>query len=275
MISIIIPTYNRGNLIKKSIESILMQTYKDFELIIVDDNSSDNTESIVKSIEDNRIKYIRLNKNVGANKARNIGIENSLGEYIAFNDSDDEWKSNKLEIQLQTLIDTNADLVFCSYARYDNGNITIAPNKNVDIENIFYELLKENLISTQTILAKRECLIAEKFDEQLPRFQDWDLVIRLAKKYKIEFVKSCLVDVYLQNDSISKNYKKAKIALDIMRDKYKEDLILNKQASSRWYRMSMQYSSNLKERTIYLLRAIKNDPINIRNLASFIKHTIK
>lgn len=275
MVSIIIPTYNRGRLIKKSIDSILNQTYTNFELIIVDDNSDDNTEDIVKAIDDKRIRYVKQNENIGANKARNLGVEISNGKYIAFNDSDDEWLPNKLELQLDKLIKTNSDLVFCSYNRYDGERRMIVPNVEIDSKTIFRDLLRGNLISTQTILVKKQCLLNQKFDETLPRFQDWDLVIRIAKKYKIEFVDIPLVNVYVQEDSISKSSVKAKIALDIMRKKYIEDLKLDKRAMSRWYRMSMQYSESLQSRGNYLLNAIKNDPINIKNIASFIKYSIR
>ena len=100
LVSVIIPTYNRGRLILDSINSVLNQTYKNIELIVVDDCSTDNTEEILKSINDSRIKYVKLEKNSGACIARNKGIELSTGEFIAFNDSDDLWITTKLEKQL-------------------------------------------------------------------------------------------------------------------------------------------------------------------------------
>ncbi len=87
---IIIPTYNKGYIIEKTIKSILNQSYQDFELIIIDDCSSDNTREVIEKFEDKRIKYIKLEKNSGANKARNIGIQNARYELIAFHDSNEE-----------------------------------------------------------------------------------------------------------------------------------------------------------------------------------------
>ena len=104
LVSVIIPTYNRGRLILDSINSVLNQTYKNIELIVVDDCSTDNTEEILKSINDSRIKYVKLEKNSGACIARNKGIELSTGEFIAFNDSDDLWITTKLEKQLPPCI---------------------------------------------------------------------------------------------------------------------------------------------------------------------------
>ena len=94
LISVVIPTYNRGKVIRKSIESVLNQSYKNIELIIIDDGSTDNTEFVVKKISDNRIKYIKLNENKGACYARNIGIKKAKGKYIAFVDSDDYLPNN-------------------------------------------------------------------------------------------------------------------------------------------------------------------------------------
>ena len=101
-VSVIIPTYNRAHLVDRAIQSVLNQTYKDFELIIVDDGSTDNTEDIIKEFQkkDERIKYIRHEENRGGSAARNTGIKAAKGEYIAFLDSDDEWLPIKLGRQI-------------------------------------------------------------------------------------------------------------------------------------------------------------------------------
>ena len=96
-VSAIIPTYNRANIVIRAIQSVLNQTYQNFELLVIDDGSQDNTEEIVTGIHDNRIKYIRHEKNKGVAAARNTGIEAAKGEFIAFLDSDDEWLPNKLK----------------------------------------------------------------------------------------------------------------------------------------------------------------------------------
>jgi len=103
-ISVIIPTFNREKLIGNSIKSVLNQTLKNFELIIVDDGSTDNTKEVVDKFQDKRIKYIKLDTNQGASNARNIGIKNAKGKYMSFQDSDDIFYPNKLEIQLNNII---------------------------------------------------------------------------------------------------------------------------------------------------------------------------
>ncbi len=103
-ISVIIPTYNRGKIIGNSIKSVLNQTFKNLEIIVVDDGSKDNTKEIVDEFKDERVRYIKLNNNTGAANARNIGIKNAIGQYISFQDSDDIFYPDKLERQLKNII---------------------------------------------------------------------------------------------------------------------------------------------------------------------------
>ena len=112
-ISVIIPTYNRGKSIIQSINSVLEQTYHNLEILIVDDCSTDDTEYLISKIDDPRVKYIKLKENKGASFARNIGIKIATGKYITFQDSDDLYKTNKIEKQYINLIKKNSDFDFC------------------------------------------------------------------------------------------------------------------------------------------------------------------
>ena len=112
-VSVIIPTYNRAHLVGRAIRSVLNQTYQDFEIIVVDDGSTDNTEEVVKSFNDPRIRYIRHEKNRGGSAACNTGIRAARGEYIAFQDSDDEWLPEKLEKQMQVFENTPTGVGGC------------------------------------------------------------------------------------------------------------------------------------------------------------------
>ena len=121
-VSVIIPTYNREGILGRSIESVLNQTYTEFELIIVDDGSTDNTRQLVENIHDDRISYYYVKNNSGAAAARNYGIERAEGEYIAFQDSDDYWHSDKLEKQMKVM-ESNPDIGFVFHAiRYDGDD---------------------------------------------------------------------------------------------------------------------------------------------------------
>jgi len=102
-VSVVIPTYNRAELLTRAIDSVLAQTYDDFELLVVDDGSTDDTEAVVTAYDDDRVRYLAHETNRGANPARNTGIEAAEGEFVAFLDSDDEWRPRKLEAQLDRL----------------------------------------------------------------------------------------------------------------------------------------------------------------------------
>lgn len=235
LVSVIIPTYNRANIIKGSIDSVLKQNYTNIEIIIVDDFSSDNTESVVKSIKDSRVNYIRLNENHGACYARNIGIKEAKGKFVSFQDSDDMWRIDKLKTQIDIINKNNLDVVICAFYRYDEYNNVKKYPHNCNTGKISYsELIKNNIASTQCIVAKKECFYDVKFDESLPRLQDWDLILELSKRYNIFYLDKPLVDVYVQSDSIGKSPEKAIVALKILIDKNKEYLIENKKIYSQW-----------------------------------------
>ncbi|MGL4998536.1 MAG: glycosyltransferase family 2 protein, partial [Cetobacterium sp.] len=267
-VSIIIPTYNRGYIIKKSIESVLDQTYQNFELIIVDDCSKDDTENVIESINDSRIKYIKLEKNSGANKARNIGVENSKYNIIAFHDSDDIWHKDKLEKQLKFFLEGKYDVVASAYNQYvnDKYNCVIPlPKKDFNID-ICSNLLKGNFISTQTILGKKKCFLDEKFDNELQRFQDWDLAIRLSQKYEIGFINEPTVDVYVQENSISKDDLKKYESLKIILEKYYDEINKNDNLFSEFCRGIYISSIIANKKDKKWINIAYNKEKNLRNI---------
>lgn len=177
----------------------------DFEIIIVDDGSTDNTENVVKSIDDSRVKYIKLEKNSGACVARNKGIKEAKGEYIAFQDSDDIWLNNKLDKQLRFMRETNADMVYCGMTRHINDKVRYFPTDQKPNEDLTVKsLLSRNKISTQNIFIKKS--VAEKilFDPAFKRLQDWDFSTRvLLNGYSVKYLAEPLVDAIVQQDSIT------------------------------------------------------------------------
>lgn len=222
-ISVIIPTYNREGLVIRAVQSVLNQSYRNIEVIVVDDHSTDNTEERIKEIKDKRLKYIKLSKNNGACYARNVGIFESSGEYVAFQDSDDVFHVDKLERQFTNLINSNSDLDFCKIGIHAQENIYYIPSekqdKIINEINLLDELCKGNFISTQSILVRREVLEHIFFDPLLPRLQDYDLVLRIVPKYKVSYTRESLVDLYRQDDNISNSYEKLEQACYIMIEK--------------------------------------------------------
>lgn len=157
LISIIMPTYNSELFLINSLESILKQTYSKFELIVVDDCSKDNTVDILKkySKQDKRIKYIVLNENSGAAVARNKGIDNAKGRYIAFIDSDDLWSEKKLEIQLKFMKKEKKTFTYTDYIRINEKGKYI--NKIVVPKKVkYHDLLKNTIIGCSTVIIDKE-----------------------------------------------------------------------------------------------------------------------
>lgn len=226
MVSVIIPAYNRENTIVQSAKSVLDQTYKDLELIIVDDCSSDGTKSIVLSLaaEDDRVHYFRHEKNQGACIARNTGIEAAKGDYIAFQDSDDIWHLDKLEKQMNSIIKSNADVVFCKYNRLLDGKLVeIGPSQYT--EGFLDPVVNLFSIGTQTLLGKREVFEEFRFDSDLPRFQELELLIRITKKYKLYCLDDPLVEYNAGiTGSIGVNPEKAFTAINIILKKHSDIL---------------------------------------------------
>ena len=177
-VSVIIPTYNRAHLIGRSIQSVLNQTYQDFEIIIVDDGSTDDTEDVIRNFNDSRIIYIRHKENKGPSAARNTGIKASKGEFIAFQDSDDEWFPEKLDKQIEAFeMNPGFGIIYTDMLRIDKeGAIkywhspTVSHGQIINPNTMDYQVMGLGIIST---LIKRECFNkVGYFDENYPRLED-------------------------------------------------------------------------------------------------------
>ena len=152
---------------------------------MIDDGSTDNTSIVINNIKDERIKYIKLESNKGASYARNVGIERATGDYITFQDSDDIYHYDKIEKQINNIIKNKSDFDFCKInVILENKQIVIFPNSYQEKEilkgNTYNELLKNgNFISTQSIFVKNSFIKNCTFDIDMPRLQDYELVLRI------------------------------------------------------------------------------------------------
>lgn len=157
-ISVIIPAYNASKNITETIESVLAQTFTDFEVIVADDGSLDNTVDVVLSLteRDDRVKIYRTEKNQGVSKARNFAISNATGEWIAFLDSDDLWTKDKLEKQISLAEKSNADIVYCSYGIVDENGHPLCRDFIVEPETNYNMMLARSVISCSTAMIKRD-----------------------------------------------------------------------------------------------------------------------
>ena len=276
-VSVILATYNRANLLSRSIESVLEQSYRDFELIIVDDASTDNTKEVVESFNDSRINYITYAKNKGAANARNIGIENSLGTYIAFQDSDDEWIADKLKKQMAFFnkAPDTVGVVYTDMYRINNGkNIywhspTDISTKLINLKTLNYQVFG---LGIQSTLIKKSCFDkVGLFNEHLPRYIDLELFIRLSREYSFIHLKEPLVE-YHATPGISTNSNAAVIAQELLLNKYYFGKENNKEFLSKQYidlGHALWYTGQLKLARSYFLKAVQKTPFNLHYLGVF------
>lgn len=228
MVSVIIPTYNRAGTLMRSIQSVMEQSYSEWELIIVDDGSTDHTGDLVKPIveQDTRIRYIHYPENKGQAVARNTGIQASQGEYIAFQDSDDCWMPEKLQRQI-SMMEAHPEygLVYGQVV-YDDGGILSAPYPPVDVgEQVFEACLKQNQIGTPTMLVRKAVFDAiGLFDTSLVALEDYELALRITKNYPVGFIMAPVVTAYKSADSVSRDLGKHLIASCIILKKYEKEI---------------------------------------------------
>ena len=211
LVSIITANYNCEKFIEETIESVLAQTYKNWEMIIVDDVSTDNSVNIIKKYlkQDNRIKLIQLNKNSGAAVARNKAIEVAKGRYIAFLDSDDLWKPTKLEKQLVFMQKNNYDFTYTDYNLINEDSIKYGKTFKAKKESSYYDLLKTCSIGCLTVIYDTKNLGKITMPLILRR-QDYGLWLKILKKIDKAYCLDESLAVYrTRQNSISSNKLKA------------------------------------------------------------------
>lgn len=201
--SIVIPTYNRGNLIGMTIKSLLDQTYHNFEIIVVDDGSTDDTEQVIKSIGSNQIRYYKI-ENSERGFARNYGAKHAAGDYINFFDSDDIALENHLEMASNMILKYQSPEIF--HLNYAVKNVVTGElkEKHWNTEVIMDDLWKGNTLSCNGVVIKREIALAFPFNESrnLSVSEDWELWLRLSARYKI-YLSSAVTSLIIDHDERS------------------------------------------------------------------------
>ena len=190
MISIVLPTYNRADLIMDTIESILNQTYKNWELIIIDDGSDDNTEEIISQIKDERIQFHKAGRIGIVGKIKNIGIGKARGELIAFIDSDDLWNETKLEKQIIAL-QRYPEAVFSLTGGYNFRKLNepleyfYQQREGIRYDNIFIPFFKSEVATTMpSLILRKQCLQTSGLFKQSKPFSDVEFILELARHFK-------------------------------------------------------------------------------------------
>lgn len=225
-VSVVIPTYNRPDLVSRAIDSVLAQSFQDFEVIVVDDGMEKRSEATVSAFGDKRIKYIKNESSLGGGGARNVGIKNAQGEFVAFLDDDDLWLPKKLEIQIKTIEEAIGGAGFCfTSVVKDDGKKR--ENTSVD-ENTrdwsVRSLTRFKGFLTSTLLVNRK--VFEEvgyFDESFPTHQEADLILRISQVYKGVGINMPLVIMDISpHEHIGGNIKKRIIGREKIISKHKD-----------------------------------------------------
>ena len=218
LVSVVIPAYNRENVIEAAISCVLSQTYRNYEILVVDDGSSDSTPRILKRLtqEDARIKYLQHPANLGAQAARNTGIRSSKGRWIAFLDSDDRWSPESLKVRLELALQSRKEVIHseCLVLTTDAemrlfGTPPLAGR-------VYKKFLTKPGPTFPSLLVSKESLVRIGYlDESIPAYQEWDTAIRLARHYEFEFVREpTFIYDCRGSDTISKNHVREAIGYE-------------------------------------------------------------
>lgn len=231
-ISVIIPTHNRAQMLTRSVESVLAQTWPGgMEILVISDGSTDNTEEVVESFDDPRVRLLKHETSQGASAARNTGISVAQGNYIAFLDDDDEWMKDHLKLLISKMNDAGSSvgLVYGWIDYYNDGKLV--QQKHPELRgNIFIEMLdKQAITNSSVLLIRREVIdVVKGFDEKLPRGNDGDFIRRISKHFAVDYVPKVLAKIHIgHSDRISidspKNLRNVVFALESRLQTFKKD----------------------------------------------------
>lgn len=279
-ISIIMATYNRGKSIERAIISALNQSFKNFELVIIDDGSSDNTKEIIESIDDNRITYYYKN-NGGQSSARNYGIKRAKGKYIMFLDDDDEYVEDALERSFRKIEESGLKWIYCTQYLSIRKDEEVLVNRGNGIKGDVYKyLLSGNFLGTGEIFAKEVFEIAGYFDETLKIYEDKEMRVRIAKLgYEVDYLEGYIYKYYENESSVSSAYNdknKRRIrfyyAQKKMYDENKNFIEKDKELYDYWMKMMRRINTevkNYKTSTHYSKECLKIKK-NFRNYRKYL-----
>jgi len=274
LVSVVIPSYKRPHMLGRALKSVLSQTYDNLEIIVVNDDPETDLDRI--TVLDDRIKLINHEKNRGAPAARNTGIKNSTGEYIAFLDDDDEWLPEKIEKQVKKFeeLDSNYGIVYCWWKIIKKEKtIEKTPEKKGDI---YPDSLQSCPATTSATMLRKEVFDnVGPFNTELQSHQEWDMWFRTSKKYKFSYIPEILMLQHRTHlDRISANINRHVETWDIIMEKYKDEFekhpsILhqktkakgvrlgsmgaNSKICSRFFKKSLEYGDKDIMSLIYLM----------------------
>jgi|LSQX01.3.fsa_nt_gb glycosyltransferase involved in cell wall biosynthesis len=288
LVSVIIPTYKRpASIVKRAIDSVLSQTYRHLEIIVVDDSPGDyvyrsKVENMIFLLNRKKIMYIKHEVNKGACAARNTGIIASKGDYIAFLDDDDEWLPEKLEKQMLLMNNPDCGLIYCRHFIVNDISKNIKEDERLCYTGeVFSQLIINNFIgSTSFVLIRKECIdIVGLFNTELKSAQDYEMWLRIAKEFKIAYVDEPLVKYHIHNsERISSNAGNKVQGLEMINAIHSDYLAShNKTNSIRMIKITPYYLAADKRDIAWkiYLKAIMLAPFNFRNNLRYLMYFLK
>ena len=271
--SVVIPTYNRAGFIRKTIESVLVQSFQNFEIIVVDDGSTDNTDAIVRSIQSDKIRYYKT-ENAERAAARNYGAKMANGEYVNFLDSDDVVYANHLQVAMEFVARHRGVEIFnLGYDIRDEQNRVLRAVKN--IQSVNRQILTGNILSCNCVFIRKDILVANLFNEDraLSALEDWELWLRMSSRYRF-LSENIITSTVIQHEersvmTVDTSKIKRKVACFVhyvVQDEQNKRSFgkgLNKTVASAWTYAALHLSiarENRMEVLRYLLMGIRCNP---------------
>lgn len=281
LVSVILPTYNRANTLRRAIDSVLTQTYRELELIVIDDGSTDETEALLSSYSDPRLKLLKPGRLGCAAKARNHGLKSARGEFVAFQDSDDVWMTDKLERQIAFAAQhPDAAFTTCGYIlihvdgrrpRYYGAELL---DKNRDVRSLFSGYGCQ--ISTPTWLVRRERLVeVGGFDESFAMWEDWELSIRLeAGSSPVQSLNEPLVVSFVSKGSVNNNAAMRSPTLEAVMKKHPQWVSSSRRVRANHARICIIYEIEAvrpRRAWHYVWQALRYDPLYWKTWATIAR----
>ena len=276
LVSVIMNCYNGAKYLDESIQSVISQTYDNWELIFWDNRSEDKSSEIFKKYQDKRFKYFYANKHTSLYEARNLAIQKSTGDFISFLDTDDLWDKQKLEKQMDYFDDHSIGLVYSNYwlVKKDLRKKKISFRKKLYRGDVYNELLNNYNIGILTVIIRKKNYeeLKKKFDERFSIIGDFDLFLRLSKLCKFESVQTPLAYYRLHGKNLSTIHKEKEIEELTIWLRENEDTLNKfnvKRIKKNIYRrkfVNCKMDGNYKE----CLNILLNSGLNLLNLKNLI-----
>lgn len=286
--SIVIPSYNRADLIAKAIQSVLDQTFQDFEIIVVDDCSKDNTAEVVAAFHHPGIRYYRNEVNLERSATRNRGILEATGKYITFLDSDDYYFPGHLKKSYDHLAKHHSDIYYQRYAIVDDRGIQTGQGRWIKQE-VFKQLLKEGtVLHLNGIFVKKEISRTVLFREDMNQSEDYEYFIRLLMNHPIEYTNELTSALLSHQGRGVLNINKASLILnmelllkyvtenEIFIKSYKPYLRYIRSGASSYISLHLVLANDLKGGIRFLLRSLVENPVALfrRRTLAIVKHIL-